>query len=358
MAEINLKPVIIEMWIEYAIGIIVLFLRLFARLQRIKFTKFRTWALDDWFTIPAIILWTFEVSMCQIITQLGSITGLTNEVASKFTPEQVKSFETGSKWLFAAWYVYVTMVWTLKAMMLSLLYRVTKSLPEERLVKRASIFVAICYLITIGVVSGHCWPTYQLWQVYPVPSADCSQNRAKYYALVTTNVATDIIIMALPIPLLWKLQVNLRKKLVFGLIFCGGIFIIICTLLRCIICLSMPERLDLGLSWSIRETVVGIIVTNVSSIKPLFTGRNFSTNDSSNQKSSHLGFSHPGNTHKMSRMERLPDGNGSTTGSQECIVRGSGKNQTTIVADDNSSDHKSDHKYSGRIHVTTDFHVA
>jgi hypothetical protein len=123
--EINLKPVIIEMWTEYAIGIIVLFLRLFARLQRIKFTKFRTWALDDWFTIPAIILWTFEVSMCQIITQLGSITGLTNEVASKFTPEQVKSYETGSKWLFAAWYVYVTMVWTLKAMMLSLLYRVT-----------------------------------------------------------------------------------------------------------------------------------------------------------------------------------------------------------------------------------------
>jgi hypothetical protein len=181
--------------------------------------------------------------------------------------------------------------------------------------------------------------------------------------------------MALPIPLLWKLQVNLRKKLVFGLVFCGGIFIIICTLLRCIICLNAPERLDLGISWSIRETVcrdsvqfalsndsltsqqvVGIIVTNASSIKPLFTGRNYSSNDSSNPTSGHLAFSQHGTSHKMSRMERLADE--SNSGSQECIVGGSGKNQTTVVADDNSSDHKSDHKYSGRIHVTTDFHVS
>ncbi|KAM0350428.1 hypothetical protein ACHAO7_007323 [Fusarium culmorum] len=357
-ATINLKPVIIEMWIEYGIGILILCLRLFARLQRIKFTKFKSWAIDDWLTLPAAILWTMEVSMCQVIADKGSITGLTNEIASKFTSEEALSHEIGAKWLFAAWYVYVSMVWTLKAMMLSLLFRVTKSLPEERLVKQASIFVFICYLITIGVVSGHCWPTHKLWQVYPVPSDDCSQNRAKYYALVTTNVVTDIVIMALPIPLLWKLQVNLRKKLGFSLIFCGGIFIVVCTLLRCIICLTTPERLDLGLSWSIRETVVGIIVTNVSSIKPLFTGRNHSTNDSSHHTSNNrLGFSHSGHTHKMSRMERLPDG--SHSGSQECIVAGLGKNQTTVVADDNSSDHKSDHKYkySGQIHVTRDFHV-
>ncbi|KAF4958812.1 hypothetical protein FGADI_2156 [Fusarium gaditjirri] len=374
---INLRPVIIEMWIEYGIGLLVLVIRIFARLQRIKFAKFHTWALDDWLSIAAAILWTvrftwpgkvnwepstdpclriqFEVSMCQVVADKGSITGLTNEVASEFTPEQAKSHETGAKWLFAAWYVYVTMVWTLKAMMLSLLFRVTKSLPQERLVKWASVFVFICYLITIGVVSGHCWPTYKLWQVYPVPSADCSQNRAKYYALVTTNVATDIAIMALPIPLLWKLQINLRKKLTFTMMFCGGIFIIICTLLRCIICLKLPERLDLGLSWSIRETVVGIIVTNASSIKPLFTGRNQSTNASSDHTSGRLGFSHAGTSHKMSRMERLPDG--SNSGSQECIVAGVGKNQTTIIADDRSSDHKSDHKYNGQIHVMQDFQV-
>ncbi|KAG8668372.1 hypothetical protein FPOAC2_07656 [Fusarium poae] len=356
MEEINLRPAIIEMWVEYSIGMLILCVRLFARLQRIKFTKFHTWAVDDWLTIPCGVLFTMEVSMCQIITSKGSITGLTNEIASKFTPKEYQSHESGARWLFAAWYIYVSLIWCLKAMMLSLLFRVTKSLPEERLVKQASIFTFICYLITLGVVSGHCWPVHKLWQVYPVPSADCSQNRAKYYALVTTNVATDIIIMALPIPLLWKLQVNLRKKLVFGLVFCGGIFIIICTLLRCIICLNAPERLDLGISWSIRETVVGIIVTNASSIKPLFTGRNYSSNDSSNPTSGHLAFSQHGTSHKMSRMERLADE--SNSGSQECIVGGSGKNQTTVVADDNSSDHKSDHKYSGRIHVTTDFHVS
>ncbi|KAF4435203.1 Kinesin-like protein [Fusarium austroafricanum] len=350
---INLTPVIIEMWIEYGIGVLVLILRIFARLQRIKYTKFTKWAPDDYFAFVALILWTFEVSMCQIIADKGSITGLTNEIASKLTPAEAKSHETGAKWLFAAWYVYVSMVWTLKAMMLGILFRVTKSLPEERLVKWASVFVFVCYLITLGVVSGHCWPTQKLWQVYPVPSIDCSQNRAKYYALVTTNVTTDLVIMALPIPVLWKLQIDIRRKLMFGLMFCAGFFIIICTLLRCIICLNMPERLDLGLSWSIRETVVGIICTNAPSIKPLLTGRNHSTNDSSHNTASRRGFSNSVSAHKMSRLQRLPDE--SNSGSQECIVTGASKNHATVTVDDRSSDHNTN--YGTQIHVRQDFQV-
>lgn len=87
------------------------------------------------------------------------------------------------------------------------------------------------------------------------------------------------MIMYIPIPLLWRLQTTIQKlvplldqntvlpmlmqharKLAFGLMFCAGFFIVICTLLRCVICLQTPERLDLGLNWSIRETVSSLAV--------------------------------------------------------------------------------------------------
>ncbi|KAF5724205.1 kinesin [Fusarium mundagurra] len=327
MAGINLQPVIIEMWTEYAIGILILCLRIFARVKIVRWK----WDGDDYLAVIALILFTWEVAMCQVISSKGSITGMTDEIALSLTPEQYRSHETGAKWLFAA----------------------CKTLPEQRLVKWTSVVVVAAYLVVIGVITGHCWPTYRLWQVYPSPGADCSENRAKYYALVTTNVFTDVLIILIPIPLLWRLQTTIKKKLTFGLMFCAGFFIIICTLLRCIICLNSPTRLDLGLSWSIRETVIGIICTNAPSIKPLFHRRKPATNSSSNSTGL-VTFGATGRSHKMSRMQRIPDEAG--VGSQEYIIDPiSGGNQTVVYADDRSSDHTP--QYGRDIHVSTEYKV-
>ncbi|KAM5357759.1 hypothetical protein ACJZ2D_013301 [Fusarium nematophilum] len=258
---------------------------------------------------------------------------MTDEIALSLTPEQYRSHETGAKWLFGAWYVYVSGFPPRQINIGAKLETdFSKTLPEERLVKWASVVVVAAYLATLGVITGHCWPTYRLWQVYPYPGDDCSQNRAKYYALVTTNVL----------------------KLIFGLMFCAGFFIIICTLLRCIICLQTPERLDLGLSWSIRETVIGIICTNAPSIKPLFHRRNKSGTTNSSNPTGLVTFGGTGGSHKMSRLQRIPDEAG--VGSQECIIDSvGGKNQTVAYADDRSSDHTT--RYGNNIHVSREYRV-
>ncbi|TIC99567.1 hypothetical protein CH35J_005050 [Colletotrichum higginsianum] len=348
-----LMPAVIEMWVEYAVGILVLFLRIFTRYSRVVGLK---WQGDDYLAVAAVILFTFEVMMCQIIVEKGSITGMTDEVALTLTPEEYKSHEVGAKWLFAAWYIYVSMIWSLKGIMLFFFARVTKTLPEERLVKVVSVVTVAGYLATLGVVTGHCRPMHKLWQVYPYPGDDCSQNTSKYYALVSTNVATDIMIMYIPIPLLWRLQTTLKKKLAFGLMFCAGFFIIICTLLRCIICLQTPERLDLGLNWSIRETVVAIICTNAPSIKPLFPSRKTGSANTSTP-SGLVTFGGSGGTHKMSRIkgshQKLDD---TSVGSQEHIVNPKGtRNQTTAFADDHSSDDGAN--YNRGIQVTNEYTV-
>lgn len=115
---------------------------------------------------------------------------MTDELALSLTPEQYKSHETGAKWLFAGWYIYVSLIWSLKGIMLSFFSRVTyvlpplitrisevvftvptvpcrKTLPEERLVKVVSVITAAAYLATLAVITGHCRPISRLWQVYP-----------------------------------------------------------------------------------------------------------------------------------------------------------------------------------------------
>ncbi|GJC94554.1 hypothetical protein ColKHC_03380 [Colletotrichum higginsianum] len=153
-----LMPAVIEMWVEYAVGILVLFLRIFTRYSRVVGLK---WQGDDYLAVAAVILFT-----------KGSITGMTDEVALTLTPEEYKSHEVGAKWLFAAWYIYVSMIWSLKGIMLFFFARVTKTLPEERLVKVVSVVTVAGYLATLGVVTGHCRPMHKLWQVYPYPGGE------------------------------------------------------------------------------------------------------------------------------------------------------------------------------------------
>ncbi|KAK1998484.1 hypothetical protein LX36DRAFT_576212 [Colletotrichum falcatum] len=195
----SLWPTVIEMWVEYAISIIVLFLRVFSRCKMVSWK----WKGDNYLAISAILFFT--------IFEKGSITGMTDAIALALTPEEYKSRETGAKWLFAAWYIYVSLIWSLKGIMLFFLYRVTKSLPEERLVKLVSDITVAAYLATLAVITGYCRPIHRLWQVYPYAGDYCTQNRSKYYALVTTNVFTDILIMYIPIPLLWRLQTTLKR---------------------------------------------------------------------------------------------------------------------------------------------------
>ncbi|KAK7992954.1 hypothetical protein PG988_001748 [Apiospora saccharicola] len=256
-----------EVWVEYAIGISALVIRVFSRCKILVGWQ---WQVDDYLAVLAIALFT----------------------------QARDDAEAGAKWLFAGWYIYVSMIWSLKGIMLAFFSRLTEKLPEAQLVKRVSVICLAAYVATIAVITDHCRPIRKQWQIYPYAGDDCTQNITKYYALVTTNVVTDLLIIYIPLPLLWRLRTTMTHKLKFGIMFCAGGFIIICTILRCVICLRQPERLDLGLNWSIRETVsqhpfpsnaprstqaadrirgacetekvVAILVTNVPSIKPLY----------------------------------------------------------------------------------------
>lgn len=115
-----------------------------------------------------------------------------------------------------------------------------------------------------------------------------------YYILLTKHPhnSTDALIFCIPLPLLWKLQIPLRKKLVIGLLLSSGLFVIIAALIRVILTLgASPSALSInGVSifphppqnphlspsrsnipqWGVRETLVGIVTVNIPVLRPIF----------------------------------------------------------------------------------------
>jgi hypothetical protein len=81
---------------------------------------------------------------------------------------------------------------------------------------------------------------------------------------------TDSLILAIPIPMLWKLQVRFSKKLVIGALLCSGLFVIAAAIIRAVLTLgSAPSGLNIN-RWGVRETIVGLITVNVPILRPMF----------------------------------------------------------------------------------------
>ena len=121
---------------------------------------------------------------------------------------------------------------------------------------------------------------------------NCTIRGPLYIVIAVMNVTSDIVIMIIPIPLLIKLQVPLQRKLILAVMFCSGIFIMICTILRAYYSLKSLTTLSIALGWANRECFVAAIVVSLPGIKPLF--RNSRWLGSSNRgKSSNAPSSYP-----------------------------------------------------------------
>lgn len=320
------NPFTTEAWTEYGVGILILLARITARCSRIGLK----WEGDDYFALLSVFFFTGELVMLHLIGVLGSITGMTDEKALTLTPEETRNIVVGSKCLLAGWIIYTTLIWCLKGCMLFFYKRLTLNLQQQNLVNITGGICVVTYIATITVYLTHCHPINRLWQVYPYPGNDCALNISKYLALVVTNVTTDAMILYIPLPLLWNVQLPIRKKVIYGFWLCTGIFIMTATLLRCILCLQDVSQINVGTIWSIRETFVGIIAVNFPVLKPFFnkaknalsSAKASKDSSSNNALPIHLRLSHVDRKGKKRTVHEITGMDTEMNESEEYIVRG------------------------------------
>ncbi|KAG6036504.1 hypothetical protein E4U41_005697 [Claviceps citrina] len=257
-------PFQVEAWTEYAVGMLILLTRIAYRISMVGWD----WQGDDYFAVASVLFLTGETVMLELIGRWGSIVGMTEEKAQALTDQERTSIINGAKADIAGWCLYITLIWCLKGCLLFFYRRLTLATKQKRLVYVAGVACVFSYIATIGVVLLRCLPFQRNWQIWPYPGDECGSPNQIFLTLVITNVSTDLLILYIPLPLLWVVQMPLSRKIIYGFWLFTGIFVIAASLLRCVLSFRKSTDVDVSTIWAIRETFVGIISVNSPVLGP------------------------------------------------------------------------------------------
>jgi hypothetical protein len=95
-------------------------------------------------------------------------------------------------------------------------------------------------------------------------------SKIDLYVTVVLNVLTDIYLLSIPMPMLWKANLEIKRKLSLILVFGGGVFVMMAGILRCALIIKDPiNGAQAAGSWACRETFVAVVIGNIPMIYPL-----------------------------------------------------------------------------------------
>lgn len=118
-----------------------------------------------------------------------------------------------------------------------------------------------------------CIPLEVLWN--PTASGTCLNMSPFYVTMAIINVATDVAILTLPIPYIWRLSLQKARKVQLTAVFATGGAVIAFGVIRAVN-VGSASPIDQSWSdvpaamWSVLEICVGVVSANLPCLRPLF----------------------------------------------------------------------------------------
>ncbi|KAI4209740.1 MAG: hypothetical protein LQ351_007336 [Letrouitia transgressa] len=176
---------------------------------------------------------------------------------------------------------YATTITCVKISLL-LLYRRIFSISRFRHV--AALIGGLCvtwYLAAIFADIFQCRPFSAAFEIQNLFTPKCIDEQAYYRGIITSNVILDVLVLAIPIAMVWRLQLKRSQKVSLSCIFLLGGFACVASFMR-IATIGDIQHEDLSYNitneyiWSEVEPAAAIICACIPTYKPLFKGLNFS----------------------------------------------------------------------------------
>ncbi|THZ03651.1 hypothetical protein D6C95_03654 [Aureobasidium pullulans] len=243
----------------------VVAMRMYTRIHLLK----NLW-WDDWCTLFALACWIGETGLFQYACKFGAGKHVYDISVADLYPNLLRG------WVVCAVMYSITMLFS--KMSILLLYR--RLFPIVNFAKRWWAVVAFTVAYSVGGMLAslfQCRPMESAWTL-DVPSDYCISTEKFYTANAALNVVSDIMILILPVPIVWGLNTDTRKKVILtGLFSMGSISCLVSILrMRSIIVLykSGFDDLTWGLVevvlWSQAELTAAMICTCTPCLRPLF----------------------------------------------------------------------------------------
>ncbi|KAJ5542763.1 hypothetical protein N7535_005187 [Penicillium sp. DV-2018c] len=257
------------------IAILVIALRTTARWLMVGPKAFQA---DDYLMLVAGVVYGLETGAAYMV---GAVfmgmanNAMTDEQRKNLSPDS-KEYQLrvgGSKVQVAGWSLYTLLLWLLKTCMAIFYSRLTAGLLNMRIrIHVAYVLIGVTYIATICSILFGCHPLHKNWQIYPDPGNYCQPAVSKIdiYVTVVLNISTDLYLISIPAPLLYKARLKWQEKLELLVLFSGGLFVMMAGILRCVLILTAGANgAQQAGSWSCRETFVAVVIGNVPMIYPM-----------------------------------------------------------------------------------------
>ncbi|KAL8689249.1 MAG: hypothetical protein Q9224_004685 [Gallowayella concinna] len=220
---------------------------------------------DDWITFASAICAIIYAGLCIGQSRFGL--GLPLELRPKPNIRQYSVIN------FAGRPFYMIGILGFKVALCWAYLRILKASPNPH-------YKNLILMVMAGAIIGHVAGTFVLiFQCSPVSKSlepktpgHCLPNDATFYGLAAVTIVFDVIIFFLPIPLLLKLSINIKKKIALVCVFMLGLLTTVCSVLRMIqiIAIARSGNSTMLVLWGVIELNVGIILTCIPTLGPLF----------------------------------------------------------------------------------------
>ncbi|TGO32447.1 hypothetical protein BHYA_0316g00020 [Botrytis hyacinthi] len=290
--------VIVIVAVFWTIATISVVLRLHARrMKRIAFM------IEDWLVVGALIIfYGFGSGDIMLVVFGGS-----GWHVDQLNPAQLKAAQ---KVLLANQMLYGVGLGLIKCSITIMLIRIF-AVPKFRL---AGYFVlAMCIswtVMTILIAFLICRPLGYNWNLQPT-AGHCGNTTSAYTAVGIVDIITDMMILLLPQPMIWRLRMPTANKIALAALMCFGLFTVAMSVARVVTILN-TDFSDFTYNlynyiWPVIEFGVAIFVCCGPLLRPILTPiigalasistRLGSKQDSRRQSSTtkrggHRGFSH------------------------------------------------------------------
>ncbi|TKW58021.1 hypothetical protein CTA1_739 [Colletotrichum tanaceti] len=263
----------IEAWTLLAVGILITMLRTYSRIRAVGVRGLQA---DDYLVWIGAIFYAIETGLAHSVGAIAkgmANNGMTDEQRAALSPdsEEYRLRVVGSIIQVCGWSSYSVLLWALKASLLVFYLRLTAGLSRGYQIR---IYIGFGFLIAswIAIVTNlffACRPFHKYWQIYPNPGNVCQPaiSNQVIWVYLAFNVSTDLYLLSIPLPMLWSAKLRPAKKCGLLLLFSGGIFVVVCATLRCILIVTDPQNgAQLAGSWAVRETFVAVVTANIPMI--------------------------------------------------------------------------------------------
>ncbi|KAK2007305.1 hypothetical protein LZ32DRAFT_695486 [Colletotrichum eremochloae] len=353
-----------EVWGLQGTAYLVVGLRYYSRTSTLGWQNL---GWDDFLMGIATLVYTAEsVAAYFVVAYWKGLAnnGMTDEQRAAVDPasEEWQLRVNGSKTHVIGLLLYTTLLWILKGCWVVYYSRLTDGVHNmKRIIFWAWIIMPVTYIACLLVAFLKCIPFDHQWQINPSPGNSCmpAVSFIQTIFVMTMNTLTDFYLMAIPLPMVWKSHLPWRKKLTLVIMFSGGFLEMAFGILRCVSILTVGDS-DPAQSgyWSVRESFVSVVLTNMPMLYPLFKGvidksRNASTNKKATLGDSNgyrLG-SYPGKKGPKSGSHPLSIPNETAWGSDEHIV--SNKPEKSIGSEEASIGSSDKQSQSPQLYQST-----